>query len=188
MGLGLSIVSRQRRAPRPFCLVDCYGVNTLFMCCAIVAIVIVMVVLVIVCVCVLLLFVCAARRGMPEFSKALPTSLSQDPQMLRYWREPNVPWERRAPTGRFKWPKSYHHVHHTYTLNIQIHVMVHRCYLGVQGCGVSGCGVSNYWFQNPAPVSALGVMSPHPQFWGSMKYYVQTTCPQTPHPWTPELR
>ena len=38
----------------------------------------------------------------------------------------------------------------------------HAClFLGVQGCCVSGCGVSNYDFQNPSPISALGVKSPH---------------------------
>ena len=37
------------------------------------------------------------------------------------------------------------------------------CSLGVQGCGVSVCGVSNYHVQNPSPISALGVKSPHLQ-------------------------
>ena len=28
-----------------------------------------------------------------------------------------------APMGRFNWPNFYHHVHHTYTLNVQTHVV-----------------------------------------------------------------
>ena len=45
-------------------------------------------------------------------------------------------------------------------------------------------------FQNtrlyPSPITALGVKSPHHQFWGSINYDFQTSHPQTPHPWTPD--
>ena len=39
-----------------------------------------------------------------------------------------------------------------------------RQVLGVRGCGVSGCVVSKCYVQNPSPISALGVKSPHLQF------------------------
>ena len=35
-----------------------------------------------------------------------------------------------------------------------------------QGYGISGCGVSTYNVQNPSPIFALGVKSPHLQFLG----------------------
>ena len=39
-----------------------------------------------------------------------------------------------------------------------------RALFGCSGCGASGYGVSKSYVQNPSPISALGVKSPHLKF------------------------
>ena len=148
------------------------------------------------------------------------------------WTETNCqwPWNGWAKMGKLKWvAKSVEAFRARGPLNspkasaFRQPSISFSCYpfsltrfgplkLDIRGCGVSGCGASKYQFQNPSPVSVLGVKSPHLQFlrvnkrsfsnpaWVGLsetlrhlhaigaRYHFQTPHPQTPHPWTPEPR
>ena len=90
-----------------------------------------------------------------------------------FWREPSVPWKRLAHLGRLNWPRSYRHVHGTYTLRIQIHVLWTLPGARARRCT---CSPVHVWFhltlaqwstEVPLGRSALGVC-PCGDPWGTL--------------------